>query len=298
MPVRVILDTDIGTDVDDAWALALCLASPEIDLLGVTLVHGELDIRAMIALKMLKLADRLDVPVYKGLHSPMTPGAPVYWPGHEGDGVDFSDIIHLKAHQEAVDFILETIRDSRGDVTLCSVGPMTNIATAIRTDPAAMSKLNAIVAMATNFAGFGPEAAAPEHNACLDPMATQTVLESGLPILLIGLNVTRQARLHRRDLSRIEGEPFGDYLADMTYRYFPIRGGDFTFMHDPLAVAAIIEPDIIQAEPMTAEVTEDGRVIFGTAQGEGAVLRTAVGVDSQRLEEMLLARISVFRNRA
>ncbi len=141
MAIKLILDTDIGTDVDDAWALALCLASNEIELLGVTLVHANLDIRAKIAFKMLKLANRLDVPVYKGLSETLAENGNWIWAGHEGANTDFSDVEEMTATDGAVDFILDTVKRYPNEVAICSIGPMTNIAEAIRRSPDIMSKV-------------------------------------------------------------------------------------------------------------------------------------------------------------
>ena len=287
MAVQLILDTDIGTDVDDAWALALCLASDEIDLLGVTLVHADLDVRARIALKMLKLARRADIPVYKGLSTPLTRGAAVHWGGHEGAGTDFSDIEGLSALDGAVEFIVDTVERHAGQVVVCPIGPLTNIAEAIRSSPDTMRKVTRLVIMGTTFDGEGPGCAAPEHNGCVDPAATKIVLESGIPATIVGLNVTTRVSVNREDSRRLQGSPLGDYLTAMTDQHYDLIGRDFTWMHDPLAVAALVDPSLVATRKMTAQVRGDGCVTY-TAEGP---LDVCVDVDADTFEKLLLSRI-------
>lgn len=289
-PMKLILDTDIGTDVDDAWALALCVSSPEIQLLGVTLVHANLDVRAKIALKMLKLAGRARIPVYKGLSDPLTPGYGKYWAGHEGTETDFSDIAGLVACDNAVDFIVDTVGKHPGQVVLCSVGPMTDVGDAIRRAPETMRKLKKLVIMGSAFEGYGSENAAREHNACVDPVATKLVLESRIPATIVGLNVTKQVKIQHSDLAQIEVSGFGRYLSAMTKQYLGIIGRSFTFMHDPLAIATLLDPTVVGTQRMSAEVLDDGRVVFASDEEKGW-LDVCTEVNAPKFERLLLERI-------
>lgn len=289
MAIKLILDTDIGTDVDDAWALALCLASQEIDLLGVTLVHADLETRAKIALKMLKLAGRPDVPVYKGLSETLTQGGHIYWAGHEGTETDFSDIEGLSAKDGGVDFIIESAERYSGELVICSIGPMTNIGAAISRNPDAIQRVNMLAIMGTTYQGEGRDAAAPEHNARVDPTATKIVMESGIPALVVGLNVTTKVVVRESDLKFVEHSPLGKYLAAMTRQYYRICGRDFTYMHDPLAVAAIIDRSVVKTRKMVAEVLDDGRVAYTHAAN--GTLDVCVDVDMDAFENMLTSRI-------
>lgn len=291
MPEKLILDTDIGTDVDDAWALSLCLATKELDLLGVTLVHADLDTRARIALKLLKLIRRLDVPVYKGLSKTLTEGARLYWAGHEGTETDFSDVACLLPKDGGVDFIIDSARKHRESLTVCSIGPLTNVGEAIRRAPEAMRCVKRIVSMAGTFRGEGAEAASPEHNACVDPLATKYVLESGIPMTLVGLNVTMQVTIRREDVKPLEGWAYGDYLAAMSYQYFNVARRDVLYMHDPLAVAAIIDPSLVQMRSMRAEVLDDGRVVWTS----GGPIDVCTDVDAPRFTKLLLDSVNSLR---
>lgn len=289
MAVKLILDTDIGSDVDDAWALALCLASEEIELLGVTLVHADLETRAKVALKMLKLAGRTDVPVYKGISEPLTEGLKCYWGGHEGTETDFSDIEDLSAKDGAVDFILDTIRKYPGEVVVAPIGPMTNLGAAIRRDPDTMRKVRRCAIMGATYEGEGRENAGVEHNIRCDPAAAKLVLESGMPTTVVGLNVTGKVVIRRDDLKPIEDTPFGGYLAAMTEQLYKLWGRDYTFMHDPLAVATEIDRSLVTTRKMTAEVLDAGKVAF--TSDPGGQLDVCVDVDAGKFESLLRERV-------
>lgn len=297
MPTKVILDTDIGTDVDDAWALAICLASERIELLGVTLVHADLDTRAKITLKMLKLAGRTDVPVYNGLSRTLTPGDKYIWQGHEGTDTDFSDIEGLSSREDAVDFILETVERYPGEVVLCPIGPLTNIAEAIKRDPEVMRKVKKLAIMGTTFTGEGPEEASLEHNSSVDPVATRIVIESGIPATIVGLNVTMQVAVRRDDVAKMRTSGFGNYLADMTDQYFCLCGRDLTYMHDPLAVATLIDPSVVTTRKMTGKVLDDGRVVWQSAPSNALGLDVSVDVDAGGFEKLLLENIYKLTNK-
>jgi purine nucleosidase len=289
MPIKLILDTDIGSDVDDAWALALCLASDEIDLLGVTLVHADLDTRAKVALKMLKLAGRTDIPVYKGISDPLTDGAGCYWGGHEGTDTDFSDIAGLSASDGAVDFILDTISKHPGEVVVAPIGPLTNVGAAIRRDPETMRKVRRFAIMGATYEGEGSEKAGVEHNIRCDPAAAKIVLESGIPATVVGLNVTGKVVIRRDDLKSIKDTAFGGYLAAMTEQLYELWGRDYTFMHDPLAIATEIDPTLVTTRKMTAEGLGEGKVAF--TSDEAGPLDVCVDVDAQRFEQLLQSRV-------
>lgn len=286
MPVKFILDTDIGTDVDDAWALALCLASCEIDLVGVTLVYGDLNVRSRIALKLFKLANRTDIPVYKGLAKPLQDGVSVYWAGHEGTNTDFSDINGLSARDGAVDFILDIVRDNPDEVVICSIGPLTNIAEAVRRKPTVMRRVRRIVSMVSSYEGEGH--AVREHNGCSDPLATRLVLEFGIPATIIGLNVTKRVSITRGQVGSMASSGLAGYLRAMTEQYFEVIGRDFTYMHDPLAAASVIDPAVVVTKSMAAQVLDDGRVAYKS--DTSSWLDVCVDVDEKKFNQLLASR--------
>lgn len=292
MKQPIILDTDIGTDVDDAWALGLCLASTDLDLVGVTLVHGDLDTRAKIALKFLRLAGRPDVPVYAGEASPITDGKGIVWAGHEGTETDFSDIEGISAHPDGVRFILDTVRRSPGEVIVCSIGPLTNIAEAVRREPQTMAAVKKLVAMVGDYRGEGGHNASREHNGCVDPAATRIVLECGIPATVVGLNVTMRVTVSGEDLLPLQGWPLGDYLAAMSRQYMRIVGRDILYMHDPLAVATIVDQSLVTCRQMGASVLDDGRI----AWRPGGPIDVCDNVDSHRFVQLLRSNIYSLRD--
>lgn len=290
MPVKLILDTDIGSDVDDAWALSLCLASPEIELLGITLVHADLDTRARIALKMLELANRQSIPVYKGISRPLTPDQPCHWAGFEGSNTDFSDIDESAAKDDAVDFILDSVNKHAGEVVISPIGPLTNIAAAIQRDPATMRKVKCLAIMGSTYNGEGAEHAQTEHNIRCDCVAAKIVLESGIPVTLVGLNVTFKVVVRREELSPIKTSPFGEYLAAMTEQIYESWRLEAAFMHDPLAVATQIDPSLFKTRKMRAEVLDEGKVAL--TSDENGWVDVCVDVDAGGFEKLLLSRVT------
>lgn len=286
----MIIDTDIGTDIDDAYALLLAIASPELDVRGVTLVHGKVDIRARIALKLLKLAGREDIPVIPGESKPMNPERPIYWPGHEGRGLDFSDIELPAGDQSAMEFLASQANE---DTILLPIGPMTNVGMAIRDYPSEMARYGGIVAMASTFNGFGPENAGGEHNIALDPEAAETVLDSGIPILLAGLNVTLQTSLTRRMVQEISaaGTPLARFMSLMTEDWFSVVGRDTTAMHDSLAVAVSFAPDLVETVPVRAEVDKIMAGFITYFEAEDSPVRICTSLDAGRFQKLFFSRI-------
>ena len=299
MATKLILDTDIGTDIDDAWALLLALASPELDLRCVTLVHADLEVRAKIALKLLKLAGRADVPVAKGISQPLTPGARLHWGGYEGTETDFSDINPADATEDAVDRIVEIVKAHPGEIAIAPIGPLTNIAAALRKAPEIVKMVRRCYIMVSTFNGLGPENAAQEHNARVDPVATKTVLESGMPITLVGLNVTTQTRLQWEDVCRLQGKnPLADYIHAMTEQFCKrILNRDWMHMHDPLALAAAVEPDVIETLALSPEARDDGSVVWSEPASAGKIVDVATGVNLAKFDEVFLNKTLDFIER-
>ena len=132
MTLPILLDTDIGTDVDDCLALALLLRSPELEPIGITCVYGDVALRARMVHKLLALGNRPTVPVRLGVRDTLLGQRAVYWAGHEGDGLFDADDDNLPlAEEHAVDFLVRTVLDQPGAIHLVAIGPLTNVALAI-----------------------------------------------------------------------------------------------------------------------------------------------------------------------
>ena len=292
---NVILDTDIGTDIDDAYAVLLAVSSSELNVQGVTLVYGDVGVRRRIALKLLKLAGRPDIPVVEGEEYPLNRERPIYWGGHEGRGIESSDIEDIpRLDVSAPEFMATAAAEQPGELLLITIGPLTNAAIAIQNHPREMARLQGIVAMASTFAGFGPEKAGVEHNVKCDPEAADIVLGSGIPVLLVGLNVTLQTALTRSHVERIAGggTPLAGLMAHMTEDWIRVTNRDSTPMNDGLAVAASFQPAIMSTATVRPEVSKEvaGAITYYEA-GPESPIRICTSMDVGRFDELFFPRI-------
>jgi len=294
-PLDVILDTDIGTDIDDAYALLLAISSSELNVKGVTLVHGDVGLRAKIAQKLLKLSGHAGIPVAVGGEHPINRDRPIYWAGHEGRGIDFSDVEKMRvADESAAEFIARSVVEDGRRLTLITIGAMTNAAIAVRDFPREMAALERIVSMGSTFRGYGHENAGVEHNIKCDPEAAAIVLNSGIPVTLVGLNVTTKTALTRRHLAQISGfqTPLAQLMVHMTRDWLVFRGRGSTPMHDPLAVAAAFDPGVVGTIPVSANVSREvpGQVAYCEANA-GSPLEVCRSVNVPRFEDAFFSRV-------
>ncbi len=261
MALPVILDTDIGTDVDDCLALALLLASPEVELLGVATVYGDVLLRSRMVLKLLQLRG-VTAPVAAGAAEPLQSQGPVYWEGHEGQGLLTSDDRSLQpitAH--AADFLIQTVLGRPGQVHLIAIGPLTNVALAVLKEPRFVSSLAGITLMGGVVGGRDAlELPWLEHNFRCDPTAARVVLASGARLRIVPLDVTTRVLIQPPDVARIQdvGSPFHLAVADQVQRYPRYRRQGQTCLHDPLAAAALLRPDLVTWTPVAAKVETGG----------------------------------------
>ncbi|MBO0701342.1 MAG: nucleoside hydrolase, partial [Candidatus Dormibacteraeota bacterium] len=238
--MRLLLDTDIGTDVDDCLALALLLHSPEVELEAVTCVYGDVDLRARMVLKLLALAGRTEVPVAAGAAQALLGQRPVYWEGHEGAGLlepEDDRLTPVAGH--AAELIVRQARENPGRLTLLAIGPLTNVALAVLVEPELPRLLAGVTIMGGSVRVGDLALPRVEHNFACDPEAAQVVLGAGLPVTLVPLDVTLKTRLGAGALEAIRtgGTPFDEAVARQLELYprFVERG--FTTPHDPLAAA-------------------------------------------------------------
>ncbi len=280
--IPVLLDTDIGSDIDDAVCLAYLLAQPRCELLGITTVSGQPLKRAMLADAICRAAGRSNVPVHSGcsqpvLHTQRQPEAPqAEVLGHWQHREDF-------APSAAVEFLRQMIRSRPGELTLLTIGPTTNAGLLCALDPEAVSLLKRIVMMAGQFFTGGLK----EWNIVCDPYAAQMVFSSPAPeIVAYGLDVTRQCQLSADECrQRMQGKSF-EVVQNMAEVWFR-RQEKITF-HDPLAAVCIFEPDICSYEDGMVVVDLEPGENFGRTLFEpkkGGVHRVASQVDSDRFFE-------------
>ena len=303
MTRKILLDTDIGTDVDDCLALALILASPELELLGVTTVYGDVALRGRMVMKLLQLRGASGAPVCLGATRPLLGKRSVYWAGHEGKGLLTPEDKALQpAAEHAADFIVRTVMAQPDEVILAAIGPLTNVALAFLKEPRLAQKLAGLTIMG-GVVGGSQALHLPwtEHNIRCDPEAAHIVFSSGAPITVTPLDVTLQVRIRRDDVARIRaaGDPFHAAVADQVVRYprFVELGG-WTYLHDPLAVATLLYPTVVEFQPVRVAIETQGEHTTGatlvslpTAQAP-ATVQIALKVDAPRAEQFIVARLA------
>ena len=280
--IPILLDTDIGSDVDDAFALALILGSPEFDLLGVTTVSGDTLARARLAAKMLWEAGKRDVPVAAG-----EPGKPL---GIEQTRWAQGFASPQLLRQSAVDFLKDQFGKRPGEITLVAIGPLTNVAALLRQDTSVRSKIKRIVLMGGGIAhGYGDNPrAVPEYNIYSDAPAAQIVFAAGVPILMAPLDVTAMLQLSPADLHRIFTQltPTTNALALL---YF-LWGNATPTLFDPMAVALVIDPTLCETQDLAIEVDPDG--LTRAVEGKPLNARVALKTDPKRFMDFYLRRVA------
>jgi len=262
---KIIIDTDPGQD--DAVAILLALASPEeVDLLGITCVAGNvpLALTERNARMICELAQRPEVPVFAGcerpLKGPLVTAEHVH--GRTGlDGPELPEPVMPLQDGHAVDFLIETLRhEPSGTVTLCPIGPLTNIATAFTKAPDIVDKVRDIVLMGGAYFQVGNVTPAAEFNIYVDPEAAQIVFASGAPITVMPLDVTHQVLVTqaRNDAFRALGTPVGEAVAQMTefFERFDREkyGSDGAPLHDPCVIAYLINPGLFEGRHINVEI--------------------------------------------
>lgn len=267
MTVRTIVDTDIGTDVDDCLALAFLLGSPEFALEGITCVYGDVALRGRMVRKLLHLAGRDDVPVMLGVEQPLLRRRPVYWLGFEGEGLlEDGDDRRLPppAAEHAVDFLVRTVMENPGQIHLLAIGPLTNVALAVQREPRLPAALGHLTMMGGALRGpgsFGLPYA--EHNVACDPEAAHVVLAAANPTTtsLVPLDVTTRVSIRRETVDRLlaTGLPFQAAVARQVELYPRFVDGGSTFLHDPLAAALIPRPELAEWTDLHLDVELEGR---------------------------------------
>ncbi len=301
MSSRIILDTDIGTDVDDLLALALILQSPELQLEGVTCVYGDVDLRARMVHKVLRLYGRANVPVFTGMSRTILGLRPIYWGGHEGVGLlDADDTAQTPTSGDAVDYIIETVMANPGAIHLVCIGPLTNAAMAFLRQPHLAENLAHLTIMGGVLGGAGRlELPYAEHNIICDAEAAHIVMTAGAPITLVPLDVTTQVRIRPEDTARIRagGTPFHEAVAGQVEVYPGFARG-WTHLHDPLAVATLIKPDLVKFTEVHVDVETGGRYAVGAtlmrrpSEQHPVNARVALEVDVAGFEAFLTERLA------
>ncbi len=289
-PQLAIIDTDIGDDIDDAFAVARALRSPELRILGVTTAFGDTELRARLLDRYLAAVGRSDIPVATGV---ATPHSNVF------TQAAYARQAPQRNHPDAIEFLLGQIRAHPGQITLIAIGPLFNVQAAIQRDPDTFRKLKRVVMMGgCIYRGYdggivgvhhSPE---PEWNIDRDPAGAKALLATGVPVFMMPLDST-QIRLEapEREIIFSYGSPLTDQLT-LLYHQWLAGGSDHAaapILFDPVAVTYAIRPDICPARPMRIEVDEKGftRPVAGTPNAQ-----VCLQSDQKGFLELLLARIA------
>jgi purine nucleosidase len=305
----IIIDTDPGQD--DAVAILLALASPELEVLGITTVAGNVPqpLVTINALKLCELVGRTDVPVFIGATRPLVRElfTAEYVHGPTGiDGTDLPDPVTNARAKDAVDFIIDTCLAAGADgITLCPVGPLTNIASAIAREPMIIPRIQEIALMGGGFFEGGNTTPVAEFNIYVDPDAASLVFNSGVPITVFPLDVTHKALVLSDDLDRLRAidTPVGEAVVGMLGYYerhdiekYRIAGAP---LHDPCVIAYLIDPDLFSGKECRVDVETESELTVGqtvidwwgvTGVDPNAMVMS--DVDRQGFIDLLVERIS------
>jgi purine nucleosidase len=273
-PRKIIIDTDPGQD--DAVAILLALASPEdMEVLGITAVAGNvpLDLTEKNARIVCELAGKPDVKVFAGCDRPL--GRPLVTAEHVHgktglDGPNLPDPTMPLQEQHGVDFIIDTLRNEpENTVTLCVLGPLTNIATAFEKAPDVVGRVQQIILMGGAYFEVGNITPAAEFNIYVDPQAADIVFKSGIDIIVLPLDVTHKALVTqpRNDAFRALGTPAGVAVAQMTdfFERFDKEkyGSTGAPLHDPCVTAYLIAPELFTGRHINVEIEVGSELTMG-----------------------------------
>ncbi|MFH1573625.1 MAG: nucleoside hydrolase [Acidobacteriota bacterium] len=281
---KVIFDTDfVFVPQDDAMALILALHSPEMEILGITTVAGNKSMeRATVdALGLLEIAGRTDIPVFRGANMPLLHEKSDFavkaygdWYSDEPPPAPPGGFASKKAEsRSALDFIIGTVMQNPGQITILAIGPLTNIAMALRMEPAFAQNVKQLVIMGGAIAslpdGGGNQTPNAEFNFWVDPEAAKVVLRSGIPTILSPLNVSRKTRFSRQWYDKIVAvdTPLTRVIKEMMGPGFeknPDRAG---LMYDQVAAATLVDPTLMKTEELFVDVDANQGINYGVSVG-------------------------------
>ncbi len=304
-PRRIIIDTDPGQD--DALAILLALASPEVDVLAITTVAGNVPQPLVTdnARALLELVGRTEIPVYRGCERPLLRPLVTAEYVHGPTGIDGATLPHPEVATEpghAVDLIVEACLDAGDErITLCPIGPLTNIGMAIAKEPRIAGAIEEVVWMGGAFDEAGNTTPLAEFNAFVDPHAAHIVIDSGVPLTIFPLDVTHRALMTPDIVDRLAAtdRPVARAAAGMVRYYeqydmekYDIPGAP---MHDPCVIAYLVDPSLFAtrrsgvAIDHVSDATMGNTVFDPSADHEALV---ALDVDADRFFDLLVERIA------
>jgi purine nucleosidase len=311
---RIVLDTDPG--IDDALAILLAVASPEIDLRCLTVIGGNVPVSQCVsnALDVLHLVGRPDIPVAAGTTTPLIRQLFTAPTTHGSTGLGYARLPHsgLKPVAEhAVDRLIAEIMAAPGETTLVAVGPLTNVALALRKEPRIVEAVRDVIYMGGALLVEGNTTPVAEFNTYVDPHAAHIVLHSGMPLILLPWDVTINVQLTGDDIERLLriDSPITRFVADSTRFYIEFHEQHFGFkacsINDPAAVAMVFMPELAELKPVFVDIEINSELTMGQTvadflgvRGQRPNVRVVTRFDTPRFISMLVERFEqLARNR-
>jgi len=309
---RIIIDTDPG--IDDALAILLALASPELSLEGLSVVHGNCSLEQATknGLSILELANATHITLAKGCELPLVQPSLLAHETHGNTGLGYAKLPEPRTKptvQHGCDFLIEKVMSNPGEITLVAVGPLTNVAMAIRKEPKFARSIREIIIMGGAIRHEGNTTPLAEFNTYVDPHATHIVFHAGIPTTLVPLDVTYQCVLTTKDVERLMkiDSPIPKFIKDTTAFYMEyhntyqdIKG---CIINDPLALALTFAPELCDYEELPVDVDISGGVSMGKTFADfynynkkPANMKVALGVRPRDFIVSFLERIEKLVN--
>jgi len=313
-PKRIILDTDPG--IDDALAILLAIASPELMLDSVITVHGNCAVEqtTINALSILELVGASHIPVAKGFSLPLVQPSLLALETHGNSGLGYAKLSSPQSKpigQHGSDFLIERIMSNPGEITLVAIGPLTNVAVAIRKEPRIIQALKEIIIMGGAVRHQGNSTPMAEFNVHVDPHASHMMYHSGIPMTLVPLDVTYQCILTPADVKRLNkiNSPITKFIDDSTRFYMEFHDEyqhiDGCAINDPLALALAFAPELCTYEEHYVDVDISGGVSMGNTYADfykhykkPANMKIALGVKARDFIELFLERMETLAHSA
>lgn len=282
---NILIDTDIGDDIDDALAIGFALNCPQVCVKAVTTVYGDTETRGKLALKLLRVFDRKDISVGVGIKKPLF-GKEDARPINQAAVLDEKEVLPVLSRHNAVDLIISKVNSCR-DLTIVSIGALTNIATVLIKEPNLAKKARLIMM------GGVVNSQQAEHNVSCDPEAARIVFESGIEIIMVGLDVTMRCQLRREELDDLanRGLPSTELLMDMVRAWQRSSGNTYPVLHDPLAVAVALDQTLVKMEPRKVDVEIKGEFTRGftiASKSKTPNAQVCVDVDAIRFIDLFM----------
>lgn len=282
---NILIDTDIGDDIDDALAIGFALNCPEVRVKAVTTVYGDTETRGKLALKLLRVFDREDISIGVGIKKSLF-GKEDARPINQAAVLDEKEVLPVLSRHNAVDLIISKANSCR-DLIIVSIGALTNIATALVKEPNLAKKAKLVMM------GGVVNSQRAEYNVSCDPEAARIVFESGIEIIMVGLDVTMRCQLRREELDDLanRGLPSTELLMDMVKAWQRSSGNTYPVLHDPLAVAVAFDQTLVKMEPRKVNVETRGEFTRGftiASKSKISNVQVCLDVDAIRFIDLFM----------